>query len=153
MEKIKVDEFNVMGISVKTTNVNGKSTEDIGRLWERFFADKIMDKISNRLEDNIYCLYTDYEGNHMEPYSVILGCKVDNNCDVLDGMIVKRVNGGKFTKFTAKGSLTEGVVYQEWAKIWNIDADRVFGTDFEVYGEKAKNPEESEVDIYVAFKE
>ncbi len=153
MKKVKVDDFYVMGISVKTTNMNGQSSKDIGKLWEVFIADKVMDKISNKLDNNIYCLYTDYEGDHMAPYLVVLGCKVDSSCDVLDGMSLKKVNGGTFTKFTAKGSLIEGVVYQEWATIWAIEKNRVFDTDFEVYGEKARNPNNAEVDIYVAFQE
>ncbi len=153
MKSIKVDDFYVMGISVKTTNVNGRSAQDIGKLWEIFVTDKVMDKILNKLDNNIYCLYTDYEGDHMAPYSVILGCKVDGSGDVPDEMTVKKVNGGTFTKFTAKGSLIEGTVYQEWTKIWAIEKARVFDTDFEVYGEKAQNPNDAQVDIYVAFKE
>ncbi len=153
MKKIKVDDFYVMGISVKTTNMNGQSSQDIGNLWQEFIADKVMDKIPNKLDNNIYCLYTDYEGDHMTPYLVVLGCKVDGSCDALDGMTVKKVNGGTFTKFTAKGSLIEGVVYQEWANIWAIEKNRVFDTDFEVYGEKSRNPNNAEVDIYVAFQE
>ncbi len=153
MKKIKIDHFYVMGISVKTTNVNGQSAQDIEKLWELFIADKVMDKISNKLDNNIYCLYTDYEGDHMSPYSVMIGCKVEGHCDVLDGMTVKKVNGGIFTKFTAKGSLIEGVVYQEWTKIWAIAKDRVFDTDFEVYSEKAQNLNDAQVDIYVGVKE
>ncbi len=68
-------------------------------------------------------------------------------------MTLKKVNGGVFTKFTAKGNLSEGVVYNEWAKIWNISSARVYDTDFEVYGKNAMNPENAEVDIFVAFKE
>ncbi len=48
MKKIKMDEFYVMGISVKTTNINGQSSQDIGKLWEVFIADKVMDKIPNK---------------------------------------------------------------------------------------------------------
>ncbi len=78
---------------------------------------------------------------------------MDANCDALDGMTVKKVKSETFTQFTVKGSLIKGVVYQEWANIWAIEKDRLFDTDFEVYGEKAQNPNDAEVDIYVAFKE
>ena len=37
-------------------------------------------------------------------------------------------------------------------KIWNSDLDRSFTSDFEIYGEKAQNPETAEVDIFIAIK-
>ncbi len=153
MKKVNINEFYVLGISVKTTNKNGQSAKDIGELWQRFMAGKIIDKIPNKLDDNIYCLYTDYQGDYTEPYTVILGYKVNSNASAVEGMTLKKVNGGMFTQFVAKGNLTEGAVYNEWAKIWNISADRVYDTDFEVYGKNAMNPENAEVDIFVAFKE
>ncbi len=153
MKKVNIDEFYVLGISVKTTNKNGQSAKDIGELWQRFMIEKIIDKVPDRLDDNIYCLYTDYQGDYTEPYTVILGCKVNSHASAIEGMTLKKVNGGVFTKFTAKGNLSEGVVYNEWAKIWNISSARVYDTDFEVYGKNAMNPENAEVDIFVAFKE
>ena len=44
------------------------------------------------------------------------------------------------------------MVFGEWTKIWNSDLVRTFTADFEVYGEKAQNPENAEVDIFVAIK-
>ena len=67
-------------------------------------------------------------------------------------MIGKEFEGGKYQKFTAKGDLTKGAVVQEWSKIWNSDLERTYTADFEVYGEKSQNPENAEVEIYVAIK-
>ena len=39
-----------------------------------------------------------------------------------------------------------------WIKIWNSDLNRIFTSDFEIYGEKAHNPENAEVDIFIAMK-
>ncbi len=33
-----------------------------------------------------------------------------------------------------------------------MDMDRAFTADFEVYGEKAQNPSDAEVDIFIAVK-
>ena len=52
----------------------------------------------------------------------------------------------------SKGDLTKGVVFLEWSKIWEMDLDRKYTADFEVYGERVQNPKDSEVDIYVATK-
>jgi predicted transcriptional regulator YdeE len=51
-----------------------------------------------------------------------------------------------------KGNILQGVVFDEWTKIWNSDLERAFTADFEVYGEKSLNPENAEVDIFIAVK-
>jgi len=47
MTKLKVNSFNVIGISVKTTNENGQSTQDIAALWQKFFSQGVMQSIPN----------------------------------------------------------------------------------------------------------
>ena len=44
-----ITNFNIIGISVETTNENGKSVEDIGKLWEQFYSEGISDKIPNKI--------------------------------------------------------------------------------------------------------
>ena len=95
-------------------------------------------------------MYTDYEGDHTQPYTVLLGCCVSDADAVPDGMTTKHFSGGTYQPFVAKGSLSQGAVYQAWTNIWNANLDRAYTADFEVYGEKALNPENAEVDIYVA---
>jgi len=152
MEKTTIDAFTVIGISVRTSNENGQSAKDIGELWNKFITEGIVEKIPNKEDNTIYSIYTEYEGDHTKPYTTILGCKVKNLDSVPDGMIAKTFTGGKYTKFVSKGDLTKGVVYKEWLKIWNTDLDRKYSADFEVYGEKAQDPSNAEVSIFVAIK-
>ncbi len=152
MEMVNVNEFLVVGISVRTSNENGKAAKDIGELWNRFLSENILDQIPDRLDNAIYSIYTDYEGDYQKPYTVVLGCKVANDAAVREGLVAKMVKSGKYSKFVAKGDLNKGVVYKEWANIWNINSERVYDTDFEIYGEKAKDPNNAEVEIFVAFK-
>ena len=152
MEKVNIKAFKVIGISVKTTNENGQSAKDIGELWNKFMTEGILDKIPNKVDNTIYSIYTDYEKDHTKPYTTILGCKVENSDIIPNGMIAKKIEGGNYTKFVSKGDLTKGAVFVEWSKIWEMDLDRKYTTDFEVYGEKAQNQTDAEVDIYVAIK-
>jgi predicted transcriptional regulator YdeE len=46
----------------------------------------------------------------------------------------------------------KGVVIEGWQKIWSTDLNRSYVADFEVYGEKTKNPEDAEVEIYVGIR-
>ena len=150
--KIVIEKFDIIGIAVNTTNENGQSGQDIPALWDKFIKEDIAKKIPNRVGDEIYCLYTDYEKDHTKPYTTILGCKVSTIDEVPQGMVGKKISEATYIKNIAKGSILEGIVFEEWAKIWNADLNRAFTTDFEVYGKKAQNPTHAEVDIFVAVK-
>jgi predicted transcriptional regulator YdeE len=146
------EKINVIGISVRTTNENGQSSQDIPALWNQFMTAGIANKITNKTSSTIYCIYTDYELDHTKPYTTILGCAVENLDTIPDGMVGIIINEGKFSEHLAKGNLIEGVVFNEWIKIWNSDISRTFITDFEVYGEKAQNPENAEVAIFIGIQ-
>ena len=150
MNNQKIQKFNLIGISVRTTNENGQAGADIPALWNRFMSEGLLGKIPNKIDDTIYCMYTDYEKDHTKPYTTILGCKVDRIDFVPDGMVAKTVDEANYTKYLAMGNILQGMVFNEWTKIWNSDLPRTFTADFEVYGEKAQNPENAEVEIFIA---
>lgn len=151
MEKIQVEPFKVIGITVRTSNQDGQGLQDIGALWERFINEGIFDQIPNKIGgEEVYSVYTDYEGDHTQPYTTLLGCKVSTLDQIPEGMAGKAFEGGQYQLFTAQGNLTQGVVGQEWNKIWGMDLPRAYTADFEIYGEKARNPENAEVDILIA---
>ena len=152
MKSVALKTIKVVGISVRTTNENGQSAKDIGALWGRFMSEGIVDQIPNKIDTSIYSIYTEYESDHTKPYTTILGCKVENDTNPPKGMVAITIEEGNYAQFTAKGDLTKGAVYEEWAKIWNTDLDRSYSSDFEVYGEKAQNPTDAEVEIFVALK-
>jgi predicted transcriptional regulator YdeE len=147
-----LQKFNIIGISVRTTNENGQSGQDIPALWHKFISEGITEKIPNKIDHSIYSVYTDYEKDHTKPYTTILGCLVESLDFIPEEMIGKTIETASYEKFVAKGNLNEEVVFNEWIKIWNSDLDRSFTSDFEIYGEKAQNPENAEVDIFIAIK-
>lgn len=152
MSNKKVQKFSVIGISVRTTNENEQAGQDIPALWNKFMSEGIAEKIPNKIDNSIYCIYTEYEKDHTKPYTTILGCKVKNLDTIPNGMIGKVFEEATYTKHIAKGNILQGMVFGEWTKIWNSNLDRTFTADFEVYGAKAQNPENAEVDIFVAVK-
>jgi len=145
-----IEAFQIIGIAVRTTNENNQSGIDIPQLWQTFIAENIADQIPNKMDSTIYCLYTDYEKDHTKPYTAILGCRVESLTHVPKNMLGKRVAGGTYASYVAKGNLADGVVFNEWIKIWNSDLPRAFTSDFEIYGEKAMSPENAEVEICIA---
>ncbi|MDB5278560.1 MAG: araC [Ferruginibacter sp.] len=147
-----IKQFNIIGIAIRTTNENGQSSRDIPSLWNKFMGDGMAALIPDKINNTIYCVYTDYEKDHTKPYTTILGCSVSTLNNIPAGMVGKTIEEGAYIKYTAKGNILQGMVFNEWVKIWNSDIDRKYMADFEVYGEKAKNPEDAEVDIFIAVK-
>ncbi|MCJ7932421.1 MAG: GyrI-like domain-containing protein [Chryseobacterium sp.] len=152
MNNVRTEACKVIGIAVRTTNENNQAAEDIGALWEKFMKEGILNAIPNKVDNTLYSIYTDYEKDHTKPYTTLLGCKVENLDSIPEGMTGQSFDGGNYVKFTAKGDLTKGSVINEWVKIWNMEIDRAFTADFEIYGEKAQNPSDAEVDIFIAVK-
>lgn len=147
-----IQKFNVIGISVRTTNENGKSGKEIPTLWNKFMTEEIQNKIPGKISNDIICIYTDYEKDHTKPYTTILGYMVENLNVIPENMISKTIETADYEQFIAKGNLSEGAVFNKWLEIWNSDLNRSFTTDFEVYGEKSQNPENAEIAIYIAIQ-
>jgi predicted transcriptional regulator YdeE len=152
MEKQTIEKFNVIGISVRTTNENNQAATDIPALWAKFMGENLASKIPNKIDETLYCIYTEYESDFTKPYSTILGCAVENLDSIPDGFVGLSIEKGSYKKFTAKGNLMEGAVYKEWTKIWNTSIDRKYTADFEIYGEKSQNQKDAEVDILIAVR-
>jgi predicted transcriptional regulator YdeE len=152
MEKVKIEPFKIIGIWVRTTNENNQAAKDISELWGKFMNENILNEIPNKIDNTVYAVYTDYESDHTKPYTTILCCKVDHLNNIPDGMIGRSFEGGNYVKLSAKGDLMKGVVFSKWLEIWEMDLERVFTADFEIYGEKAQNPADAEIDILIAVK-
>ena len=151
MTKMQIEGFDVIGIKVRTAN-DGSAGKDLPILWGRFMNGDLKDKIPNRIDDSIYCLYTNYEGDHTEPYDAVLGCKVSSIDDIPEGMITHHIDATDTAKFIAKGSLIKGeAVINTWFDIWKSNLDRSFTTDFEVYDDRSKDIQNAEVDIFISL--
>jgi predicted transcriptional regulator YdeE len=149
--KTNIETFYIIGLSVRTSNENSQAATDIPALWNRFFAEGVSSKIVNKLGEEMYCLYTDYEKDYTKPYATVLGYKVKDLDAIPEGLTGAIVPGKTFEAFTASGKLSDGIVYKEWTNIWSMPLDRAYSGDFEVYGPKSQNPEQAEVDIYIAL--
>jgi predicted transcriptional regulator YdeE len=152
MQTVKIKPFKIIGISIRTTNENGQASKEIAELWQRFMSENIISKIPNKMDNAVYSLYTEYESDHTRPYTTILGCKVGNLDNVPNGMVGNSFDGGNYVKTTAKGDLMQGLIVNHWSKIFEMDLERIYTADFEVFGEKAQNPSDAEVDFYVSIK-
>ncbi|MBS1647958.1 MAG: effector binding domain-containing protein [Bacteroidetes bacterium] len=145
--------FKIIGISIRTTNKNNQAEQDLGNLWKQFFSENIMAKIPNKFSNHIVAIYTDYKSNFTEDYTAIIGIPVSTLNEIPKGLIGREFPSENFKKHIAKG-LMPNAVANTWRSLWQRDAElnRKYSYDFELYGEKSQNGENSEVEIYIATK-
>jgi len=142
----------IIGISVRTSN-DGRAIEDLGKLWNQFFQENIISKIPNQINQNIYSIYTDYESDYKGEYTTIIGLEVSTLDEIPDGMVGREFEQQTFKKYIAKGELHQAVG-ETWMKIWKDDENlnRTYLYDYELYTEKAQNPADAEVEIYIGVE-
>jgi predicted transcriptional regulator YdeE len=148
---IKIDGFNIIGISVRTSNRNNQSAQDLAKLWGEFYEKGLFDKIPNKVSNDIYSIYTDYKSDFTDEYTTVIGMQVTSLDDIPGGLIGQQFSSDNFIRFVAKGSMPKAIV-DVWTDVWNRDKElnRKYSYDFEVYGDKSQNGEDSEVDVYIA---
>ena len=151
MNQITNPSFAFIGLNIRTTNENQQAMQDIPALWAKFFTENTLARIPNKTDDTIYCIYTDYEKDYTRPYTTLLGCKVENLDNIPEGLTGRILPRAAYTTFAAKGTIHEGIVAQEWINIWNSSIERAYTADIEIYGEKAQNPENAEIEIMIAI--
>jgi predicted transcriptional regulator YdeE len=152
MSNVKLDSFQVVGIAVRTSNHKGAAAVDIPAHWQKFMADQIMQQIPNKSSNEIYAIYTNYEGDYTSPYDFVLGCKVESTDHIPEDMVSITIASSPYEQFTVKGDLEKGrIVFDAWQNIWKSEMNRAYEVDFEVYGEKSQDMSNAEVDIFVSI--
>lgn len=148
----EVEAFDVVGVSVVTSNKDGQATDDINALWERLFKESIGQKIESRIDDVIYAVYSDYEGDADAPYRVTIGYKVPSNDIKTDETLHHvAVQNGEYGVMSAIGKQPAALI-ETWEAVWSSDLDRAFKTDFEVYGPRFFEDGVHEVLVHVGLK-
>ena len=154
----QVQGFTVVGITARTSNVKEMTpTGVIGKLWGRLMQENLLGKIPNRADGNIVAVYTDYLSDKNGEYTYILGAKVSRDSEIPTGMVAKQIMAGKYAVFTSERGPSSKVVPETWQKINNLPktvpgGDRTYQSDFEVYDERARNPQDAIVDVYVGIR-
>lgn len=144
----QVDSFDVVGISIVTNN--DKGTEDINALWERFFKESVGQYVQSKVNDNIYAVYSNYEGDHEAPYRLTIGYRV-NGDETPDNMTRVNVIDQDYAVMSAAGQQPKALI-ETWQAIWAGDLPRSFKTDFELYGPRFFEDGVNEVLIHIGIE-
>lgn len=148
---LKMPEILLVGLECRTSNELGAAMSDIPALWERFYGENVISQIPEKASDEVLALYCDYEGDHTQPYSVVIGCPVKNFDGVPEGLVAKRIPGGTYACYQAVGEHPQTLI-QTWGEIWQTDLPRTYTGDFEVYGKKFTTGSPHEVEVFIAIE-
>ncbi|MGE7948081.1 effector binding domain-containing protein [Lysinibacillus sp. NPDC093688] len=151
------ESFQIVGISARTSNANEITAQaNIPQLWSDFYQQNVVGQIANAVNHVTYGLYSDYETDVNGEYSITLGVEVLAADDIPEGMFVKTVPAAKYLVFTSDKGPFEEVVVKAWQDVWawfaSSGVERIYTGDFEMYDERCANPQEAQVDIYIAIK-
>lgn len=154
MDQVKKTAFKLIGLrlSNKTTNKKGQSNIDCANLWQKFEKENIAKQVLNKVSDEIYAVYFDYEGDHTSPFSYFIGCNVGLNTEAPAGMDELIIPKQLYKKVLAKGRMPECISHS-WESIWSSTINRSYKYDFEVYGEHSRDWSKAEVEIFVALED
>jgi predicted transcriptional regulator YdeE len=150
--------FPVVGIATRTTNAKEMSGKGvIAQQWDRFMKEGLLSKIPNKVDANILAVYTDYESDANGPYTFLIGARVSSTDVVPPGMEARNVPAGRYAVFASEKGFVGKVVPETWSRIWAIPksapgGSRVYRADFEVYDQRAADPQNAQVDIYVGIR-
>lgn len=147
-----IPKFYVIGISIRTTNANGQSAKDIETLWGKFWGEEIQKKIPNKVSDDIYAVYTDYETDYTGAYTAIVGLRVNSLENIPAGFVGLTLEKDVYQKFVSKGKMPEAV-FNTWLEIWqNKNLNRAYHFDFTVHGKKYYDGDQAEVETFISVK-
>lgn len=155
---VKQDGFNVIGISARTSNAKEMTPQGvIGPMWGRLFQENLLEKIPHKADSKIVAVYTDYASDHNGEYTYVLGARVTSDESVPAGMIARKIPAGKYAVFTSDKGPAQQVVPALWMKINSlprgaVGTDRVYRADFEIYDERAMDPQKLQMDVYVGIR-
>ncbi|MDO8412575.1 MAG: GyrI-like domain-containing protein [Gallionellaceae bacterium] len=149
MKIIRLDEKQITGISIRTTNARemNPATSKIGGLHQQFDEKVSVDYKSGA---RVYGVYYYYESDYSGEFSVLAGTDQIGQAPI-DNLESVTIASGTYLLFEATGEVPQ-IVIETWSTIWNYfskeDApyQRAYTTDFEFY--KNKN----EIEICIAVK-
>lgn len=131
----RLPAFSVVGLSRMIEKGNEEAAEEINQLWQDFFEARVAQNLDARRDDVIYAVYSEYQGDYTKPYRLTIGYRMKDQWDgVLPEMLrAVQVKEADYAMMSAAGEQPKALI-EAWQAVWQSDLDRLYQTDFEVYG-------------------
>jgi predicted transcriptional regulator YdeE len=150
--------FYIAGLAARTNNAREMSGRGkIGHLWREFLQPNMAAKIPNKVGVDLFAVYSDYESDHTGHYTYLVGIPVVSTEAVPPNLTIKHVPAGRYAVFTSERGPLQIVVPELWRRIWTMSIAelgglRSFKADYEVYDQRAANPENAQIDLYIGLR-
>lgn len=132
--EIQPQAMTIVGLELRTSNEVANQT--IPAHWERFMTQAMLEKIPNRLSNDIYAVYTNYEhegADNTGTYSLVIGAVVSNLELIPSNFSAVELPASSYQVVCVPDGRPE-LVGESWVNIWQQDASaRTFIADFERY--------------------
>jgi predicted transcriptional regulator YdeE len=153
-------EIKLVGLTTRTNNKSemNPKTSKIGELAGRFWRQNIANQIPTRKNPGVtLSVYTEYDSNEHGDYTYFIGEEVSSFENIPSGLQKLTIPATKYQKFTTSSGKMPEVVVNAWQQIWKMSADdfggdRAYIADFEVYDQRAVDPNNTSLDIYIGIK-
>lgn len=150
----------LVGLMTRTNNKNemNPQTSKIGELASNFWSQSVASKITNRKNPGVtLAVYTQYESDEHGEYTYFIGEEVTTLEHVPAELHTLNITSAHYLKITTPSGKMPEVVIQAWQQIWKMTpkdfgGKRAYQADFEVYDERAQDPESTSIDIYIGIK-
>lgn len=145
-----------IGIPLKTSYENGRFQKEVPELWDKLYRENLTEKVSNKVNDELLAVYTDYEGDYTKPFTYMLGFEVSSLDAIPEQMRGIEIAASSYVILTAQGGFPLSNM-QKWQAIWNSNVKRAYTTDFEVYKPLYKLPSTAyynpQIQVFIALEE
>lgn len=159
-ELVNKSAIKLVELTARTNNKNemNPQTSKIGELMGRYWSRNIAAQISNRKNPGVtLSVYTEYDSNEHGDYTYFVGEEVsafENIPSILQKLTIPAAKYQKFT--TPQGKMPE-IVINAWQQIWKMSAndfggERTYIADFEIYDQRASDPANASLDLYIGIK-
>jgi predicted transcriptional regulator YdeE len=153
MKVVEREAFWVMGIHARTSNEREMRPGGvIPEIWNRFMKEGLPEMVPTRIGNALIALYTDYESNEHGEYTFAVGARVHEGAEPGGGLSLWRVPAGRYWNLATERGPVWQVVPAAWKRVWAESGDRTFQTDFEIYDERATDPSDAVVELYVGVR-
>ncbi len=160
-EIVELDSLKLIGVTARTNNKNemdpekSKIASTAGRYWSENLANNFKHRLS---PGTTYAVYTDYESDENGDYTYFIGELVDTfegqDNETFEQLIIP---ASRYQKFTTQTGKMPEVVINAWQAIWQMQpsdfgGNRKYIADFEVYDQRASDPNSTIIDIYIGIE-
>lgn len=154
---MQLPEIKLIGITARTNNKleMDPDTAKIGGTIQQYFHQQLAEKMTQRKNPGItYCVYTEYESDFTGDYTYFIGEEVTSFANLPKIFTELTIAPQTYAKYTSDAGPMPLVCINMWQKIWQMTTEefggnRSYQADFELYDQRAKDPQNVVLDIFI----